>query len=89
MHQSSVNNGSFISSFPRLALLHYTGLPVKCQRELVMAGILILFLISRESFQYFTMKCEVCGKILTDTLHQIHEVPFYCKFAKKVFINEG
>lgn len=89
MHQSSVNNGSFISSFPKFALMHYIGLAVKCQRELVIAGILVLFLISRESFQYFTLKCEVCWKILSDTLYQIYEVPFYSKFAKKVFINEG
>lgn len=88
MYQSSVKDGSFISSFSKLALMHYIGLPVKCQRELVIAAILVLFLISRESFQYFTMKCEVCWKILTDMLYQIHEVLFYSKFAKKVFINE-
>lgn len=88
VYQSSVKDGSFISSFSKLALMHYIGLPVKCQRELVIAAILVLFLISRESFQYFTMKCEVCWKILTDMLYQIHEVLFYSKFAKKVFINE-
>ena len=48
------------------ALLHRTGLSGKCQGELVKAGMLVLFLISRESFQYFTMKCEVCWKILID-----------------------
>ena len=67
--------------------MYYIGLPVKCQRELVIAAILVLFLISRESFQYFTMKCKVCWKILTDILYQIHEVLSYSKFAKKVFIN--
>lgn len=87
MYQSSVKDGSFISSFSKLVLMYYIGLPVKCQRELVIAAILVLFLISRESFQYFTMKCKVCWKILTDILYQIHEVLSYSKFAKKVFIN--
>ena len=70
----------FLQEAFRFCILHlwtvsnnffYIGLPVKCQRELVIAAILVLFLISRESFQYFTMKCEVCWKILTDMLYQI------------------
>lgn len=67
--------------------MYYIGLPVKCQRELVIKQPSLFYFWSQgKAFNISQWNARFAGRFL-QILYQIHEVLSYSKFAKKVFIN--